>query len=80
MLSFGQDGQAKHSLKPSETLYVYGLSAGWNYKVSETPRDGFTAEASGAEGKIAAGETSAVTYTNKYAASGTLVGEMFLNF
>ena len=78
MLSFGQDGQAKHSLKPSETLYVYGLSAGWNYKVSETPRDGFTAEASGAEGKIAAGETSAVTYTNKYAASGTLVGEMYL--
>lgn len=78
VLSFGQDGQAKHSLKPSETLYVYGLSAGWNYKVSETPRDGFTAEASGAEGKIAAGETSAVTYTNKYAASGTLVGEMYL--
>lgn len=78
VLSFGQDGQAKHSLKPSEALYVYGLSAGWNYKVSETPRDGFTAEASGAEGKIAAGETSAVTYTNKYAASGTLVGEMYL--
>lgn len=78
VLSFGQDGQAKHSLKPSETLYVYGLSAGWNYKVSETPRDGFTAEASGAEGKIAAGETSAVTYTNTYAASGTLDGKTHL--
>lgn len=75
VLSFGQDGQAKHSLKPGETLYVYGLSAGWNYKVSETPRDGFTAEAAGAEGKIAAGETSAVTYANAYAASGTLIGE-----
>lgn len=78
LLAFGQDGQAKHSLKPGETLYVYGLSAGWDYKVSETPRDGFMAEADGAEGKIAAGETSAVTYTNTYAASGTLVGETYL--
>lgn len=78
VLAFGQDGQAKHSLKPGETLYVYGLSAGWNYKVSETPRAGFTAEAAGAEGKIAAGETSAVTYTNTYAASGTLDGKTYL--
>lgn len=78
VLAFGQDGQAKHSLKPGETLYVYGLSAGWDYKVSETPRDGFTAEAAGAEGKIAAGKTSAVTYTNAYAASGTLDGETYL--
>lgn len=78
VLAFGQDGQAKHSLKPGETLYVYGLSAGWDYKVSETPRTGLTAEAVGAEGKIAAGETSAVTYTNTYAASGTLDGETYL--
>ena len=78
VLAFGQDGQAKHSLKPGETLYVYGLSAGWNYKVSETPRAGFTAEAAGAEGKITAGETSAVTYTNTYTASGTLDGETYL--
>lgn len=78
VLAFGQDGQAKHSLKPGETLYVYGLSAGWDYKVSETPRTGFTAEAAGAEGKIAAGQTSAVAFTNAYAASGTLVGETYL--
>lgn len=78
VLTFGQDGQAKHSLKPGETLYVYGLSAGWDYKVSETPRDGFTAEAAGAEGQIAAGETSAVTYKNTYAASGTLDGKTYL--
>ncbi len=78
VLAFGQDGQAKHSLKPGETLYVYGLSAGWDYKVSETPRAGFTAEAAGAEGKIAAGQTSAVTYTNAYAASGTLDGKTHL--
>lgn len=78
VLAFGQDGQTKHSLKPGETLYVYGLSAGWDYKVSETSRDGFTAKADGAEGKIAAGETSAVTYTNAYAASGTLDGKKYL--
>lgn len=78
VLAFDQNGEAKHSLKPGETLYVYGLSAGWNYKVSETPRVGFTAEAAGAEGKIAAGETSAVTYTNTYTASGTLDGKTYL--
>ncbi|WP_302937984.1 FctA domain-containing protein [uncultured Senegalimassilia sp.] len=78
VLAFGQNGEAKHSLKPGETLYVYGLSAGWDYKVSETPRTGFTAEAAGAEGQIAAGETSAATYKNTYAASGTLDGETYL--
>lgn len=78
VLAFGQNGEAKHSLKPGETLYVYGLSAGWDYKVSETHRDGFTAEAADAEGWIAAGETSAVTYKNTYAASGTLDGETYL--
>ncbi|MDO5790937.1 MAG: FctA domain-containing protein, partial [Coriobacteriia bacterium] len=78
VLAFGQDGQAKHSLKPGETLYVYGLSAGWDYKVSETPRDGFKAEAAGAEGQIAAGQTSAVTYKNTYSASGKLDGEKYL--
>lgn len=78
VLAFGQDGQAKHSLKPGETLYVYGLSAGWDYKVSETPRAGFTAEAAGAEGQVAAGQTSAVTFTNTYTASGTLDGETYL--
>ena len=78
VLAFGQNGEAKHSLKPGETLYVYGLSAGWDYKVSETSRDGFTAEAAGAEGQIAAGGTSAVTYKNTYAASGTLDGETYL--
>lgn len=78
VLAFDQNGEAKHSLKPGETLYVYGLSAGWDYKVSETPRNGFTAEAADAEGQIAAGETSAVTYKNTYAASGTLDGETYL--
>lgn len=78
VLAFDQNGEAKHSLKPGETLYVYGLSAGWDYKVSETPRAGFTAEAAGAEGQIAAGETSAVTYKNTYAASGKLDGKTYL--
>ena len=78
VLAFGQNGEARHSLKPGETLYVCGLSAGWDYKVSETPRAGFTAEADGAEGKIAAGQTSAVTYKNTYAASGKLDGKTYL--
>lgn len=78
VLAFGQNGEAKRSLKPGETLYVYGLSEGWDYNVSETPRDGFTAEAAGAKGQIAAGETSAVTCKNTYAASGTLDGETYL--
>lgn len=78
VLAFGQNGEAKRSLKPGETLYVYGLSEGWDYNVSETPRDGFTAEAAGAKGQIAAGGTSAVTYKNTYAASGTLDGETYL--
>lgn len=78
VLAFGQNGEAKRSLKPGETLYVYGLSEGWDYNVSETPRDGFTAEAAGAKGQIVAGETSAVTYKNTYAASGTLDGETYL--
>lgn len=78
VLAFGQNGEAKRSLKPGETLYVYGLSEGWDYNVSETPRDGLTAEAAGAKGQIAAGETSAVTYKNTYAASGTLDGETYL--
>lgn len=78
VLAFGQNGEAKRSLKPGETLYVYGLSEGWDYNVSETPRDGFTVEAAGAKGQIAAGETSAVTYKNTYAASGTLDGETYL--
>lgn len=78
VLAFGQNGEVKRSLKPGETLYVYGLSEGWDYNVSETPRDGFTAEAAGAKGQIAAGETSAVTYKNTYAASGTLDGETYL--
>ena len=65
VLAFGQNGEAKLFPKLGETLYVYGLSEGWDYNVSETPRDGFTAEAAGAKGQIAkARETSAVTYKN----------------
>ncbi len=76
VLAFGQNGEAKRSLKPGETLYVYGLSEGWDYNVSETPRDGY-GRGRRCEGQIAAGETSAVTYKNTYAASGTLDGETY---
>ena len=78
VLAFGQNGEAKRSLKPGETLYVYGLSEGWDYNVSETPRDTPRQRPPVRRGQIAAGETSAVTYKNTYAASGTLDGETYL--
>lgn len=79
-LTFDGEGKAKHDLKAGETLYVYGLAGGWNYKVSETSRDGFTPKWEGyEEGKtpesaIAAGQTKNEKVVNTYSASGKLEG------
>lgn len=79
-LTFDGEGKAKHDLKAGETLYVYGLVGGWNYKVSETGRDGFTPKWEGyEEGKtpesaIAAGQTKNEKVVNTYSASGKLEG------
>ena len=79
-LTFDGEGKAKHDLKAGETLYVYGLAGGWNYKVSETGRDGFTPKWEGyEEGKtpesaIAAGQTKNEKVVNTYSASGKLEG------
>lgn len=79
------EGKATHSLKAGETLYVYGLDGGWNYKVSETSRDGFAQKWEGyEEGKapesaIAAGQTKNEKVVNTYSASGTLTGKDKLN-
>ncbi len=56
------------TLKNGETLYVYGLSAGTKYKVTETSGpDGFEQTASSStESSIVAGETSAASFTNTY--------------
>lgn len=83
-LTFDGEGKAKHDLKAGETLYVYGLAGGWNYKVSETGRDGFTPKWEGyEEGKtpesaIAAGQTKNEKVVNTYSASGKLEGQQGL--
>lgn len=79
-LQFNNEGKATHSLKAGETLYVYGLGDGWNYKVSEAGRDGFTPKWEGyEEGKtpesaIAAGQTKNEKVVNTYSTSGKLEG------
>lgn len=77
-LQFNDAGEAKHSLKAGETLYVYGLDGGWNYEVSEADRAGFAQEATGFEGVIVAGQTANAKVVNTYSASGTLEGQQGL--
>lgn len=77
-LTFDGDGKAQHSLKADETLYIYGLTAGWNYTVGETERSGFDQSGTNLEGAIAAGETAQAKVVNTYKASGTLSGEQVL--
>lgn len=78
-LPFNEEGKASHNLKAGETLYVYGLAGGWNYKVSETGRDGFAQEGTDLEGVIVAGQTVNAKVVNTYSASGTLTGKDKLN-
>ena len=77
-VAFDENGEAKHSLKHGETLYLYGLSSGSAYTVTETPKAGFTqtspADEASATGAIEAGKTSNADFVNKYEASGTLEG------
>lgn len=83
-LPFNDAGEAKHSLKAGETLYVYGLGDGWNYKVSETFREGFAQKWEGyeedktPESAIAAGQTKNEKVVNTYSASGKLEGAQAL--
>lgn len=78
-LTFDGEGKAKHDLKAGETLCMYGLAGGWNYKVSETGRDGFAQEGTDLEGVIVAGQTVNAKVVNTYSASGTLTGKDKLN-
>lgn len=73
-LQFNDAGEAKHSLKAGETLYVYGLNGGWSYEVSEADRVGFAQEGTGLKGVIVAGQTANAKMVNAYSASGTLEG------
>lgn len=73
-LQFNVAGEAQHSLKAGETLYVYGLDGGWSYEVSEADRAGFTPAGTDLTGAIVAGQTVNAKVVNTYSASGTLSG------
>ena len=85
-IAFDDNGEATHSLKDGETLIIRGLSAGWEYLVSEQPTTGFDQIApaenndpQAATGTIAAGTQATAEFTNAYRPSGTLVGGDSLN-
>ena len=85
-IAFDNTGKATHSLKDGETLYIRGLSAGWEYLVSEQPATGFDQVApaenndpQAATGTIAAGAQAKAEFTNAYRPSGTLDGGGSLN-
>ena len=85
-IAFDDNGEATHSLKDGETLYIRGLSAGWNYTVSEQPTTGFDQIApaenndpQAATGTIAAGTQATAEFANAYRPSGTLDGNKSLN-
>ena len=78
-ITFDNNGKATHSLKDGETLIIRGLSAGWEYLVSEQPTTGFDQIApaenndpQAATGTIAAGAQAKAEFTNAYRPSGTL--------
>ena len=82
-IAFDNNGKATHSLKDGETLIIRGLSAGWNYTVSEQLTTGFDqvapAENAASTGTIAAGAQAKAEFTNAYRPSGTLDGSHSLN-
>lgn len=72
MLKF-ENGKVQHSIKPNETLYIYGLTAGSTYTVTEDQGKmpaGFTqtspADNGSATGTIAVNTVTTATFTNKY--------------
>lgn len=77
-LQFNDAGEAQHSLKAGETLYVYGLDGGWSYEVSEADRAGFTPAGTDLTGAIVAGQTVNAKVVNTYSASGKLEGAQVL--
>ncbi len=77
-LQFNDAGEAQHSLKAGETLYVYGLDVGWNYEVSEANHAGFIQDGTDLKGVIVAGQTANAKVVNTYSASGTLGGQQGL--
>lgn len=74
-LTFDATGNATHTLKHGETLYVYGLARGTDYTVTEEAANGFeTSPAVPQEGKVEAGLEAKAEFTNTYSATGKLSG------
>ncbi|MFR6632033.1 MAG: Spy0128 family protein [Atopobiaceae bacterium] len=78
-IAFDPNGTYTHKLKGGQKLTITGLSAGWDYEVTEATRSGWAASPEGASGSIAAGEKSTAAFTNTYGATGTLSGGTSLN-
>lgn len=85
-LTFDATGNATHTLKHGETLYVYGLARGTAYTVTEKAASGFeTSPSTAQEGVVEAGLEAKAEFTNTYSATGklsggeSLVGEKILN-
>ena len=75
-LTFDATGNATHTLKHGETLYVYGLAQGAAYTVTEKAASGFETSPSNAQGGVVeAGLEAKAEFTNTYSATGTLSGE-----
>lgn len=75
-LTFDANGNATHTLKHGETLYVYGLARGTAYTVTEGAASGFKTSPSNAQkGTIQAGLEAKAKFTNTYSATGKLSGE-----
>lgn len=75
-LTFDAAGNATHTLKHGETLYVYGLARGTAYTVTEEAASGFeTSPSTAQEGRIEAGLEAKAEFTNTYSATGKLSGE-----
>lgn len=74
-LTFDAAGNATHTLKHGETLYVYGLARGTAYTVTEEAASGFeTSPAVPQEGVVEAGLEAKAEFTNTYSATGKLAG------
>lgn len=74
-LTLDAHGNATHTLKHGETLYVYGLARGTAYTVTEEATNGFvTSPTVPQEGTIEAGLEAKAEFRNTYSAKGTLSG------
>ncbi|WP_308581531.1 Spy0128 family protein [uncultured Parolsenella sp.] len=72
-LTLDAHGNATHTLKHGETLYVYGLPRGTAYTVTEEAANGFvTSPTVPQEGTIEAGLEAKAEFRNTYSAKGTL--------